>query len=231
MKKRTMALITAAVLALAMALTACGAGDALSSGIETETESAEEKVIDVDSLKTFGDIMEQIPEEQLRGQSISEAHIVYAFENGGVIYRAIGNPTDELLNAVFSPGESPEAREEEAQKLLKSIAIDKLENLSEQILSEDECKAFVGKTKDELLKAGWKMTGNFNLADVIIYMDYGPFSYEVTFEGESELLKQIQKDSTLMEAPDFDVEEVIKTMTVKSIANPELSDSSYDEID
>ena len=219
---------------MAMAMTACGTGasgvsntsgasDASGDGIQAEASSG--KTIDVNALKTFGDIFSQVPADQLRGESIGYGKIVCAIENDGITYRAIGTLSDELSSKVFAIDTSTEEGQKEEQEALKDVPVDTLENLSEQVLTDDQIKEFIGKTGEELLQEKWTPAGSYMLDQKCVYMDYGPYTYEVIFDGESDLLKKVLEDNTILEDPEFDIAEVIRTMTVKSIENPNPSAS------
>ena len=226
MKKKV--IIFACIMAMAMAMTGCGSGASDASGDGIQTESSSGKSIDVNALKTFGDIFSQVPADQSRGKSIGDGKIVCAFENDGIAYRAVGTLSDELISKVFAIDTSTEEGQKEEQEALKDVPVDTLENLSEQVLTDDQIKEFIGKTGEELLQEKWTINGTYMLDLKLVYMDYGPYTYEVVFDGESDLLKKVLEDNTIIDDPEFDIAEVIRTMTVKSIENPNLSDSILD---
>lgn len=237
MKKKV--IIFACIMTMAMAMTACGSsapdasgasnsntsGASNASGVEAQSESSAGKTIDVNALKTIGDVFSQVPADQFIGESITDGKVVCAFESEGITYRAIGILSDELSNEVMTIDTSTEEGKKKEKEMLKDVPVDTLENLNELVLTDDQIKGFIGKTGEELLQEKWTTTGSFMLDNKLVYMDYGPYTYAVTFTGESDLLKKILEDSTLLDDPEFDIAEVIKTMTVESIENPELSSS------
>ena len=94
--------------------------------------------------------------------------------------------------------------------------MEKLENLSEQILTQDQLDQLKGKTGQELLRDGWTCSGSFNLESKEFFLNYGPFLYSVTFDGEI----------TEKNAEDFDDEAGIRELTVKSVQFSELGDAT-----
>ena len=106
---------------------------------------------------------------------------------------------------------------EKLDELLAPIEITKMEDLTEQILTEDERKALVGKTGQELMDAGWYSSG-YNLETMEFWMNYGPFLYTVVFDGKVE-----EADWA-----DFK-EEMIGDMTVRSVEFLMLGDATIIE--
>ena len=74
-------------------------------------------------------------------------------------------------------------RDAKRRDLLKDLTVEKIENISDKELSEEQLRALVGKTGKELTDAGWVLWG-CKYDEMLFDLDYDCFSYEVTFEGE-----------------------------------------------
>lgn len=95
------------------------------------------------------------------------------------------------------------------------MEIEKIENLNETILSQEELDALMGKTGQELLDDGWVWTGH-DLEAMEFWMQKGAFTYTIVFDGK---VDEADYDT-------FDAEEGIREMTVKSAAFYELGDAT-----
>lgn len=234
MKKRIYAIVIAGIMVLAMALTACGSGTSGggtpdTAGGGTQPDTAEKTEIDISALKTLGDLYAQVPENLFRGHSIGGDKVVFIFESGGTLYRAIASPSQEQIDKAIPVDRTTEEGKKELESIFKDVPLDKMEDLNDQKLSEESIKALIGKTGEELLQDGWSVDGSYMLGkEPMFYMSYGPFSYEVTFEGKSDLLDRAMKDESFRDTPEFDIEKIIKTMTVKSIENPNIGNNALE---
>ena len=105
--------------------------------------------------------------------------------------------------------------------LVKDLPVDKAIDLSENLMSQQEMDALVGKTGQELLDMGFLSAGSYGFAEDFSWAELsrGAFSYEVLF---NERVKE-QKE-------DYDVEETIRDMTVSSFSfSGALSDAASDK--
>ena len=89
--------------------------------------------------------------------------------------------------------------------------MERCENLSEKMPSEDDLKKYVGKTGGDLLDEGWT-TGSFDSYEAKIWMYYELFSYIVVFDGEIEY------------SDDLNIEAAIRDLKVKSVTLDGLGD-------
>ncbi|MBQ1407988.1 MAG: hypothetical protein IIY88_07650 [Eubacterium sp.] len=196
------------VLVLFMALTilaGCGSKDSGGAGSGGDAS--------VDSFKTFGDIIAL--EGEGKQVAVYNNKLIYAFQVGDVYYRAISEISDETEQAYMDVDILEDGHEEKQNEIISSIEIDKLENLNEQILSQEELDALVGKTGQDLMDDGWTFSGH-NLEEMEFWMDYGPFEYTVTFDGEV----------TEAEWETFVDEEDTKDLTVKSAVFTTIGDAT-----
>ena len=186
-------------------LAACGSSDG--GGSDSGAPAS------IDSVKTIGDVIALESDETQ--SAVYDNKVVYAFKLGDTYYRARATLSDEEQQAYFDIEFDDPDYEEKQNAIVSPLAIDEIENLSEQIPGQDELDAYVGKTGQELMDAGWNFTGH-NLEDMEFWMDYGPFEYTVVFDGE------------VAEADyeNFMDEEGTKDMTVKSVVYNGLGDAT-----
>ena len=192
-------------------LTGCGS-QANESGGETTAGTAE--ALSTDSVKTLGDV-NALETEDLQ-TSVADNKVVYAFGYEGTYYRVTAPISDEDQQAYVDIDFADDDYEDQQKKILAPLKIEKIENLSEQILPQDELNALVGKTGKELLDDGWVCTGNYDLEAKEFYLDHGLFRYLVTFDGEI----------AVKDVEDFDEEAGIQDLTVKSAEFNTLGDAT-----
>ena len=94
------------------------------------------------------------------------------------------------------------------------MEIDKLENLSDTVIPQEELDKLVGKTGEELINDGWNAGMGYNLETMEFYLNKGAFEYTVVFDGKLE------------NSDDFDEEEAIKPLVVKSVTLNGIGDAT-----
>ena len=213
MSKKLTAIIFVVLMCLSLP-TGCGSRTNGDSGTAETPPADDAKTLTAEDLKTFGDIDALAPESLQT--SVTENHAVCAFEYNGTFYRVIASVSDEDQQAYFDIDYADEDYQEQEKKILAPLKVEKFENLSEQILSQDELDALAGKTGKELLEDGWSCSGSFNLETKEFYLNYGPFMYDVTFDGEI----------TETNVDDFDEEAGISDLTVKSAVFDSIGDAT-----
>ncbi len=174
--------------------------------------------IDIGSIKTVGDILAL--EDANEQYSFYYDILVYAFEMNDGYYRAKALIPKETSEALWALDYNEEDYNEKYTELVSALEISEMEDLTGQILSQEEMDAFVGMTGRDLQNAGFSVTGR-DLATMHFFMEYGPFLYDVVF------------DSTVDEADydSFSDEEDIKEFTVKSMGFLALGDATNIEND
>jgi hypothetical protein len=168
----------------------------------------------IDSLKTFEDVINLTKEETQ--SSVGNGYVVYAFKFGDDYYRVYSAISKELEDEYINIDITDEDAQEKQEALIKDIEVDKVEKLTDQILTEEQCNELVGKTGKDLVTDGWTYDGSYMLDEMEIWMAKGPFVYAVTFDGtvpESEY-------------EDFDCEKDTKDMKVKAVRFEMLGDVS-----
>ena len=201
--KKIIAMFMVLMMAMA-ALTACGG----KSGSEEEKSG-----VSVDSLETIGDVIDCEAED--KQSAVYDGKVVYAFKLGETYYRVIGTVTPEQEEEYMNVDILKEGYEDEQKAIVKDIKIDKVENLSDQMLSQEEMDSYVGKTGQEMQDAGWSYSGH-DLENMEFWMEYGPFVYTVVFDGKVD-----EKDWDT-----FEDESGAKDMKVKSVDFNSIGDAT-----
>ena len=196
--KKLLTLLLAAVMVFALA--ACG-NSAAPAG-SAEAQSGE--------ITTLGDALRMGRETQYVG-SWNDEQYVYVFDNNGVPTRVAAPMTAELVEQMESVLFSDAEEDEKDAKVLEIIGgqpVTSVEDLTSEMLSQEELDALVGKTGQELLDAGWTDQGShWDGGDgLVVEMTQGIFDYEIHFNESAEF------------AEDQSAEEVIPDLTVKSAA-------------
>lgn len=176
-------------------------------------DSGSGEPVSVDSLKTIGDII--ATESDDIQSAVYDDFVLYAFKLGDKYYRARAAISPDQAKAYFDIDYSDDDYEEQQNKILAPLAIEEIEDLSDQILSQEELDALAGKTGQELQDAGWTFSGH-DLEEMVFWMNYGPFVYNVYFDGE---VAEADYDS-------FDDDEDTKTLVVKSAEFSTLGDAT-----
>lgn len=200
-RKKLIAIVL--VLVLAFAITGCGSGQGGNNSGGSGGSGGSE-ALDIESFKTIGEVMALDSEDNQWGAS--EGEFVYAFSIGDQYYRFKANMTAEEEEAFFNVDYSDDDYEEQQNAILAPLEIVDRQNMTDQILSQEELDKLAGKTGKELFDEGWHEGYGYNTEDLEFWLDYGPFCYAVQFEGE------------LNGSPDdiIDVGEAIQNLVVKS---------------
>ena len=166
-------------------------------------------------FKTLGELIQAKGVEE-RQSAHSDHYYVYVYEQGGKFYRAVAALSEELSEQLFDLDIFDDNYEAKVIELISPLEIARLENLSETLPSLDEMNKWVGKTGEELFDAGWTNSG-WNLDEMVFWMNYGAFQYDVVMEG------------SVTDYDSFDDED-INALIVKSVTfNGQLGDAT--EID
>lgn len=172
---------------------------------------SDETYVELLEVKTLGELL-GLPNY---GTSFNEEYFIYAFEQDGIIYRAVAEITPEISEALFALDFDDPEYAAKVKELVSQQKILRIDNLSETAPSQDELNALVGKTGKELFENGWTNSG-WNLNDMVFQMNHGPYSFSIVFEGNVE-----NKD-------DFD-EEDINELVVKSVEYVGVGDPTFFE--
>lgn len=194
--KKLLTLLLAALMVFALA--ACGSGAAPAGSADAQSGE----------LATLGDALRIGQETQYVG-SWNDEQYVYVFDNNGVPTRVVAPMTAELVeameNVMFSDAEESE-KNEQILEIIGGQPLTGVEDLSDEMLSQDALDALAGKTGRELLDAGYTDQGShWNEDDgLTVVMTQGIFDYEIHFNESVEI------------GENQSAEEVIPDLTVKS---------------
>ena len=213
MKRKLVLLIM--VLAAAFMITACGQESGENGSEGTEAGS---KAFDPAQVKTLGDLFayENDGEHQ---EGFSEEKYVYVLEQDGVYYRAAVDLPEDVSEALWAIEFDDEDRDQKVRDLVSPLEIKNLENLNEQIPSQEELDKLVGKTGQDLFDDGWSQSG-YDLEEMQAWMNHGPFAYVVKFEYDGE---------PMVNTDDFDFEKEFKDLKVKSVEYDGIGDAANPE--
>ena len=203
--KKTMALILSLVLILAV-FSGCA------KNTDRETNPSVNSSADINSFKTIGDIINSgIDSIQ---SANTDRYYIYVFQAGQEYYRAVSNITPEISQSLFDLDFDDKNYDSKLNKIISPLEIDKLENLSDTVIPQEELDKLVGKTGEELINDGWNAGMGYNLETMEFYLNKGAFEYTVVFDGKLE------------NSDDFDEEEAIKPLVVKSVTLNGIGDAT-----
>ena len=196
--KKTLAIFLAILMAAA-AFTACG-----SSGKDGSAAAGE--------FKTIGDLIQAENVEE-RQSGYTDHHYVYVYEQDGTFYRAVADLSEAVSAQLDELDILADDYDAKLTEVISPLVIARLENLSETLPSQEEMNKWVGKTGEDLFNADWTNAG-WNLDEMVFWMNYGVFQYDVVMEGE-------------VKDPDDFGDEDINSLVVKSVTfNGQLGDAT-----
>lgn len=218
--KKIISIMLAIVLSVTM-LAACGnsgnggngSGSSPEAGSASGADAAVDEAAVIESLTTLGDAIAL--ESSDTQTAVYDGKAIYAFKLGDSYYRAIAGISQEDEQAYMDIDFMDDDYEEQQKNILSTLVIDRIDNLSLQMLSREELDALVGKTGQDLQDAGWICTGH-NLEDMEFWMEYAPFVYTVVFDGE---VPEAEYET-------FDDEEDTREMIVKQVKFNGLGDAT-----
>ena len=203
--KKTISLILALALVLAV-FAGC------SKKTDNGTNPSGNSSADVTSFKTIGDIINSGIESIQSANT--DKYYIYVFQIDQVYYRAIANLTPELSQSLFDLDFNDENYNKKLNDIISPLTIDKLENLNDTVIPQEELDKLVGKTGEDLLNDGWSSGMGYNLDTMEFWLNKGAFEYTVVFDGKLE------------NSDDFNEEEAIKPLVIKSVTLNGIGDAT-----
>ena len=203
-------------LAVAFA-TACSGKTGDTGSSQTAAESTAETGAETESgteEKTMADVLE-FPS---LATSLGSEFFAYVYEQEGTLYRAVTKLTPELSDQLFAVDFDDPEYDQKLNGLLGPLPIDRMDNLTEMIPSQEELDAYVGKTGQELFDEGWFYV-SYNLEDMEADMNGGLFVYTVKFDYDGEPMENTE---------DFDFEEAFRDLKVNSVTYSGLGNITAD---
>ena len=174
-------------------------------------KGTDETPVDLSNVTTLGQVL-GLPDYGSATFGDSGKYI-YVFEQDDVYYRAIANIPDEVSEQVIALDFDDPEYDSKLRTLIAPLTVEKIENLNETILTQEQMDSLAGKKVSELLDNGWSNFG-WNLQDNYIYMSYKAYQYDVYFEEE-------------IADPDSFDEEDLPGLTVKSVKVNDFGGGTY----
>ena len=212
MKVKRLLTVLAFVLSLCL-LAGCGG-----SGQDNSADGgASEGTVDLASIETLGDAFALSGKDEYSEQRAStDDKYIYVFSVDGKAYRFTADLPTDIHDKIFEL-EFDDDYDKNEMALVADLPVVTAEDLTEQILSQEELDALVGKTGKELFDAGWRAGSFYNTETLEVWLEYGPYAYAMHFDGEV----------APEEAENFDVEEGIADMKLIDAAFEGLGDATY----
>ena len=162
----------------------------------------------LDTVKTLGELL-GLPDV---GSSLTGTTYVYAFEQDGNTYRAICDVSEETAQAIFDLDFDDPDYDKKLNDLIAPLPVKAIENLTENLPTQEEADQYIGKTGQELIDAGWNVY-YYNLDELQFTMTYGIYSYDITFEGKIKDPESFNEDTDMGGL-------TVKTITCSGVGNP-----------
>lgn len=213
-KKLSLILVIAMVLTL---LAACGGskgGDNGSGGNGNGGSNGSAASFDPSQAKTMADIFAVADDENFQN-GYTETKYAHVFYVGDVCYRAVADLPKDVSEKLWAIEFDDEDRDQKIKDIISPLEIASLDNLTEQIPSQEELDKLVGKKGQELFDDGWTYN-YYNLEEMEAGLDHGPYSYMVKFDYDGE---------QMVNTDDFDFYEEFKDLTVSSIRYEGIGDA------
>ena len=194
------------VLLLLISMSACGKGG---------NKEEKGKDFDPNALKTMGDVLSV----DLDGSAweMGEDYMVIVQHGDNYLYRYSAHFTGDIYERLDAIDFFDENRNEKYVEILKEVPVEKYEDLSDKFPDQAKLDSFVGKTGQELLDMGAYSSGYMLSGEnAQFFLGIGLFEYLVTFNEHVEY------------SDDLDEEEVIKSLTVKSVEYSSVSQNAMD---
>lgn len=172
--------------------------------------------MDLESIKTMGDAFALNNKDEYSVQrSTYQGKYVYVFTVDGTPYRVIADLPADIEEQIFAL-EFDEDHDANEEALVADLPVASAEDLTALKLPQEDLDALVGKTGQELFDAGWRGGSFYNTETLEVWLEYGPYAYDVHFDG-----KLAPED-----AEDFDFNEDLADKKVVDIAFEGLGDAT-----
>ncbi len=154
--------------------------DTAYTAVFTNPQAEEEAKLDVSTLKTMGEVFNLMTQVEV-GSASSNDKYIYAFMIGDTVWRVVADLTEEESEAILKLDYSQDDADQQIHEILGPIAITGCDRISDYVPAQEEINAWVGKTGQDMLDAGWECYFYDNDSDRF-YMSDGMFGFFVVFE-------------------------------------------------
>lgn len=133
-------------------------------------------------FKMLGDIIhaKNVEEQQ---SSYTEQYYVYVYKQDETYYRAIAVLSKDAFAKLSNLDIFSDDYDAKLTEAISPLVIDHIENLTQLIPAQSQLDQWVGKSGKDLFDAGWENAG-WNLDEMVFWMDYGNFQYDVVMTGD-----------------------------------------------
>ncbi|MBQ9059069.1 MAG: hypothetical protein IJ125_07790 [Atopobiaceae bacterium] len=179
---KTTAALALALMLLALPLAACSSQSTPSDGSSPASGQTQATAIDVSSWKTFGDALAYDTGEN-SAAGWDENHYVTVFATDNYVVRVVAKMDAQSYEKLEALDMSDDSYAEKFREVMGGLALESAEDLTADRLSQDELKAYVGKTGQDLVNSGFAFEGYwmYGGAETGVKMVKGPLAYDVTF--------------------------------------------------
>ena len=193
---------------------------ALFAGCAKKGDNKGGNTADYTSVKTLAEALALAEGAEDRTSGMSDTLYALVFQKDGEFWRFYADMTEEQSEAIFDLDMTADDYDEKLSAIAAEMPIAKAENITALRLSDDQMKALVGKTGEELVSDGWTSGFGYNVEALEFFLEYGPFTYKVTFETPDEPIAYDEET--------FDELEAIKPLVVKSVEYSTIGTSATD---
>lgn len=177
------AVIAALCLALsAVPLAACSgqkADDAADGGASAPSAQA---AVDLSSWKTLGDALAAQTESMSAGWD--DNYYVTVFRAGDSVVRVVAKMTPEASEKIDAMDWTRDDIDQQLIEAAGALELVSAEDITDQVLSQEELDKFVGKTGQDLVDAGWTFANYFMYGgkETAATFENGSLAYSFTFD-------------------------------------------------
>ena len=162
------------------------------------------------TFKTMQDVFNAAGEDPKLG--LTGNQFICYIDNDDISVRFIANVPNDITDKLYELDVFDDNYEKDQMDLVKDLAIARTDDLKEEMLSQEERDAFVGKTIKDLEAAGLEQTGyGIGGTEGEFYFDKGLCSYLVLFNEPFEV------------GTDYSEEGAMDNFTIKSVTYYEPS--------
>lgn len=141
------------VLALAIVFSTACTGQSASSEASSSVSSSQAATVDTSGWKTLGDAL--AAQTESLGSSWNDDYIVTAFKVGDSIVRVVAKIDHSTHEAINKIDWSAANASDQIGKVAGSAPLISAEDITGELISQDELDQLIGKSAQELVDAGW----------------------------------------------------------------------------
>ncbi len=177
------AVIAALCLALSAApLAACSSQKADDAADGGSSAPAAQETIDISSWKTLGDALDVQTESMSAGWD--ENYYVCVFKAGDSLVHIVAKMDPDAKARMDEVDWTSEDADDQVKEAIGNIELVSAEDITDQVLSQDELDKLVGKTGQDLVDEGWTFANYFMYGgeETAATFENGVLAYSFTFD-------------------------------------------------